>query len=205
MSQKNKIEAEKRSLTTDFLPSDGASCCGSFDQRLTAAIAFRQGEMSTAIEMEFILKNKDHPQHSEAKKTAVNQLTAGLGLCYLAGMSIKEMMLPWVESMEKAHPEILPHTAEQPTDEGLDETTYSAILEQIRINDQFLDIVNVLYCEAPSLFEVLRRKALHLHADVNQILRKMLRDSQHNAERIHGDAGARKQQGTLPPLDDAAC
>ncbi len=118
MSKKNKIEAKKLSPTTDFLPSDGASCCGSFDQRLTAAIAFRQGEISTAIEMEFILKNKDHPEHAEAKKTAVNQLTAGLGLCYLAGMSIKEMMLPWVESMEKAHSEILSHNAEVCQPEG---------------------------------------------------------------------------------------
>jgi len=29
--------------------------------------------------------------------------------------------------------------------------------------------------------------------------------SRHNDERIHGDTGARKQQRTLPPLDDASC
>jgi hypothetical protein len=56
--------------------------------------------------------------------------------------------------------------------------TCSAILERIRVNDQFLDMVNSLYCDAPNLFEGLRRKALPLHADVNRILRKMLRDSQ---------------------------
>tara|TARA_R110000868_G_scaffold410493_1_gene698656 strand:- start:97 stop:387 length:291 start_codon:yes stop_codon:yes gene_type:complete len=57
----------------------------------------------------------------------------------------------------------------------------SAILERIRVNDQFLDIVNGLYCDAPALFEGLRRKALPLHAEVNQILRKMLRYSQQNS------------------------
>ena len=31
MSQKNEIEADKPSQTTDFLPSDGASCCASLE------------------------------------------------------------------------------------------------------------------------------------------------------------------------------
>lgn len=70
---------------------------------------------------------------------------------------------------------------EAPPSEGLDVTICSAILDRIRVNDQFLDIVNGLYCDDPALFEGLRRKALPLHADVNRILRKMLRDSQQNA------------------------
>jgi hypothetical protein len=59
-------------------------------------------------------------------------------------------------------------------------TACSAILDRIRVNDQFLDIVNDLYCDAPNLFEGLRHKALALHADVNRILREILRDSQQN-------------------------
>jgi len=66
----------------------------------------------------------------------------------------------------------------------------SAILERIRVNDQFLDIVNGLYRDAPDLFEGLRRKALPLHADVNRILRKMLQDRQQNDEAIHGEKGS---------------
>jgi hypothetical protein len=88
------------------------------------------------------------------------------------------------QNAESTHPESKPVPAKQPTDEGLNETACSAILERIRINDQFLDIVNRLYCDAPSLFEGLRRKALPLHADVNRILRKMLRESQQNASRL---------------------
>lgn len=87
-------------------------CCVSFDERLTAAIDYRQTEMSSAPEMREALLDETHPEHKQARKLAVNQLTAGLGLCRLGGMTISEALLPWVESMEKAHPEISSHNAE---------------------------------------------------------------------------------------------
>lgn len=76
---------------------------------------------------------------------------------------------------------MIPETTDTPQQADCSSATCSAILDRIRVNDQFLDIVNGLYCDAPNLFESLRRKALPLHADVNRILRKMLRDYQQNA------------------------
>ena len=81
-----------------------------------------------------------------------------------------------------------PDPENQTTSLASPSTDCSAILERIRVNDRFLDIVNGLYCDAPNLFEGLRHKALALHADVNRILREMLRDSQQN--NLISDAGA---------------
>lgn len=74
------------------------------------------------------------------------------------------------------------HDSDSPQTADCPSATCSAILERIRVNDQFLELVNGLYCEAPSLFEGLRRRVLPLHADVNRVLRKMLQDSQQNAD-----------------------
>jgi hypothetical protein len=87
--------------------SPSTSCSDSFGTRLSAAIAFRQTEIGEAENVASILADPNHVEHRAMMMTAVNQLTAGLGLCYLAGMTLEEMLTPWVKWMESAHPEII--------------------------------------------------------------------------------------------------
>jgi hypothetical protein len=94
---------------------DGASdgglppriCSASFGERLTAAIALRQTEIGPeAKRIQGILGMADCPERRQWIKEAVNQLTAGLGLCFLADMTMEEMLEPWVAAMERQNPEL---------------------------------------------------------------------------------------------------
>ncbi len=87
--------------------SSPATCSASFGERLTAAIAILQVEIGDEAEqIREIFRTKDHPEQHKWIMEMVNQLTAGLGLCYLSGLTLENVLEPWVKAMEQRHPEL---------------------------------------------------------------------------------------------------
>lgn len=98
---------EPLTLSPAIAGSSPATCSASFGERLTAAIAARQIEIGDEAEqIREIFRTKDHPQQHLWIMEMVNQLTAGLGLCYLSGLTFENVLEPWVKAMEKKHPEL---------------------------------------------------------------------------------------------------
>ena len=87
--------------------SSRMSCSASFGERLTAAISRRQVEIGVeADQIIEIFRTKDHPEQHKWIMEMVNQLTAGLGLCYLSGLTLENVLEPWVKAIERRHAEL---------------------------------------------------------------------------------------------------